>query len=164
MNLGKISSFAVSGDVVTLVMQSKHKSFWRTIGLDKIARFPSSFRVSQLCFSQNRLWVSLKPAIAKTNTCTSDDVMNISRRRSSTLGGDDGSAFVIEWFAIRRQHNSDRRQRTISWSNVLRGFTHSGAKKIFFVAHNWITFRDFTNTTSWSFPVDHDEKEKSFFN
>lgn len=60
MNLGKILSFAVSGDVLTLVMQSQHKSPWRTIGVDEIARFPSSLRVSQLCFSQKRLWVSLK--------------------------------------------------------------------------------------------------------
>lgn len=43
------------------------------------------------------------------------------------------------------------------------GFPHSGAKKIFFVAHNWITFRDFTNTTFWSFPVDHDRERKIFF-
>lgn len=131
MNLGKISSFAVSGDVLTLVMQSQHKSPWQTIGLGQIvAAFRPLSEWVSFAFRRNGYEFRLKPTIAKTNTCTADDVTNISRR-SSALGGDDGSAFVIELPAIRRQHNSARRRRTISWSNVLRGITQWCEENIF---------------------------------
>lgn len=69
MNLGKISSFAVSGDVLTLVMQSQHKSLWRLFLSHTRQDCPLSvlsLRVTQLCFTQKLLWVSLK-------TCDRED-------------------------------------------------------------------------------------------